>query len=139
MKEPLSIPCSCGSGKKLKDCCLFGRSKIPNASIFEDTNVHDYTGVFVFYGFQSKFKNVSPFEIDFDSACCQVIQANRYLADLHNTMIQFQMLKPGDWFVMGKENGRMKYSFRFDSEVEAMEVAKEKFKAVRFLQMPEFV
>lgn len=139
MKDPLSIPCNCGSGKRLKDCCLFGRNKTPNASIFEDTAAPDYTGVSVFYGFRAQFKNMNPFEIDFEKACCQIVQANKYLADLHNEMIQFLMLQPGDWFVMGKENGQMKYSFRFDSDVEAMEVAKEKFKAVRFLQMPEFM
>lgn len=139
MKDPLSITCNCGSGKKLKDCCLFGRNKTANTRILDSNDVPDYTGVSVFYGFRSQLKDVNPFEIDFEAACCQVIQANMYLADTHNTMIQFQMLKPGDWYVMGKENGQMKYSFRFDNEVEAMEVAKEKFKAVRFLQMPEFV
>lgn len=139
MKEPLSIPCRCGSGKKLKDCCLFKRGSPPKSSVFEDIDAPDYTGVFVFFGFHAKFNNVSPFEIDFENACCQVVQANKYLADHYNTMLQFQMLKPGDWFLMGKEKGQMKYSFRFENETEAMDLAKEKFKAVRFLQMPEFV
>ena len=139
MKDPLSIPCSCGSGKKLKDCCLFNRGKPNTQSVFEQPELPDYTGVTVYFGFTKKHQRTSPFEIDFDVACCQVIQANKYLADLNNTMIQFPMLKPGDWYVMGKQAGKMKYSFRYDSETEAMDIAKEKFKAVRFLQPPEII
>ena len=54
-------------------------------------------------------------------------------------MIQFNMLKPGDWFVMGKQDGQMKFSFKYSEPEQAMDVAKEKFSAVRFLQLPEII
>ncbi|MDG6097258.1 hypothetical protein EXU34_07360 [Alteromonas sp. ZYF713] len=134
MREPLSIPCSCGSGKPLKHCCLFKNQKIPTE---QNIDIPDYTGVTVFYGFTKEYAKVSPFEIDFKLACCQVIQANPYLANLHNQMIQFNMLKPGDWFVMGEEEGQMKFSFRYSEPDDAMDIAREKFGAIRFLQSPE--
>lgn len=56
MKEPLSIPCNCGSGLPLKNCCLFkGKRPDPNEALGEP----DYTGVTIFYGFTKAFKNVS--------------------------------------------------------------------------------
>ena len=136
MKEPLSFPCKCGSGKPLKNCCLFKNRKLPDE---QNAEIPDYSGVTVYYGFSKQFANVSPFEIDFDLACCQVIQANAYLANLHNQMIQFNMLKPGDWFVMGKQDGQMKFSFKYAEPEQAMDVAKEKFSAIRFLQLPEAI
>ena len=137
MNEPLSIPCNCGSGLALKNCCLFkNRRPDPNDVLGEP----DYTGVTIYYGFKRKYLKASPFNLDFDrQACCQVLQANMYLANLHNQMLQFKMLQPGDWFVMGRQDGQMKFSFKYSSAEDAMSVAKEKFAAERFLQPPEFI
>ncbi len=135
MREPLSFPCRCGSGKPLKHCCLF---KNQNHSERQNSDIPDHTGVTVYYGFSADYAEVSPFEIDFDLACCQVIQANAYLANMHNQMLEFNMLKPGDWFVMGEKGKQMKFSFKFSQPDDAMDVAKEKFGAIRFLQLPEF-
>lgn len=99
----------------------------------------DYTGITTYFGFTKKFEEISPFEIDFEKATCMVIQLNPYLADIHNQMLQLDMLQPGNWIVVAEVDGKNQFSFKYKTAEEAMDVAREKHKATRFLQRPEFI
>lgn len=95
--------------------------------------------VTVYHGFTKEYESHTPFDIDFDNACCHVIKANQSVALEHNKMLDFDMLESGDWFVMGKQDGQVKFSFKYKSAEAAMDIAKEKFNAVKFLSLPEFI
>lgn len=131
------IICSCGSGKLLKDCCIFLHHPKPKQEPI--SQVPDFTGATIYNGFTKKYEGYSPFEIDFSNSCCFVVQANPYLADVYNQQLGFNMVSPGQWFVVAEIGDEYKYSFGHKTDQAAMEVAREKHGAVRFLQPPEVI
>ncbi|MFT6908554.1 MAG: hypothetical protein ACJAS1_005256 [Oleiphilaceae bacterium] len=128
--------CPCGSNLKYKSCCLATES--PSTKRDEE-HLPPLDEVAVLHGFTKEHAEKGPFEIDFEEACCLVIKADAEIAAQQNQIIQFDMVNPGDWFVIAHVNGQIKTSYRYDTADEAMDIAKEKFEAVRFLSLPEFI
>lgn len=134
MKIGRNETCPCGSKLKYKNCCL----KIETIKMARNTNVTEEGCLpAVFHGFTEEYDNLKAFEIDFEKSCCLVIKADAEIAKQQNKMMQFDLLKAGDWFAIAEVNGELKASYRYDTADEAMEIAGEKFNATRFLSMPE--
>lgn len=136
MKTGRNEKCPCGSNLKYKSCCLLEKKR---NSTSNERVIPPLGDVTILHGFTEKYASMRPFEIDFEHACCLVIKANAQIAAEQNELIQFDMVRPGDWFVIASVNGQTKASYRYDTVDEAMDVAKEKFSAVRFLSTPEFI
>jgi hypothetical protein len=136
MKVGRNEKCPCGSNLKYKNCCLIIEKNPFQSSNQEVPQVND---VEIFHGFTADYEDQGPFEIDFDKACCLVIKANAVIAAEQNRNINFDLVKAGDWFVLAEVNGQTKASYRYDTADDAMDVAKEKFNAARFLCFPEFI
>jgi hypothetical protein len=134
MKIKRNEKCICGSGRKYKNCCL--HSTQHDTSKTESTTFEEVT---LLYGFTQEYATANPFEVDFDNPCCLVIKADEESVAHFNKLLSYNILSLGDWFVVGYVDGQQKTSFRFDTADEAMEVGKEKFSAVRFLSLPEFI
>lgn len=134
MKIKRNEKCICGSALKYKNCCL--NSPQHGTTKSESTNFEE---VSVFYGFTQEYSTANPFEVDFDNPCCLVIKADEESVAHFNKSLNYNILAVGDWFVTGYVGGQQKSSLRFDTADEAMEVGKEKFSAVRFLSLPEFI
>ncbi|GAB5380990.1 MAG: hypothetical protein Alis3KO_17740 [Aliiglaciecola sp.] len=139
MKIQRNQKCPCGSGKKYKKCCLdldkdFEKSD-QTATCGSGKNLQPT----IYHGFTEEFAHLNFLNVDYEKACCQIIQANQSIAEEQNALLKFEMLEAGDWFVMAKANGQVKVSFKYKTIEAAMDIAKEKFGAIKFFSQPEFI
>lgn len=135
MKQKRNDKCACGSGQKYKNCCLNSRHSCHSIT---QTNYDEFDKTSVFYGFDEKYAYVNPFLVDYEDPCCLVIRADEETAAKYNRQFEINVLDAGEWYVVGGANFHQ-VSFRFSTAEDAMDKAKEKFAAIRFLTLPDFV
>lgn len=108
-------------------------------SLNEEELIIANEGIELFFGFTHEYFFTDPFLIDFDNACCQIMKPNEYHAEVVNEELGCDFAHPDYWMVMALNGANIKYSFGHETYDAAMNVAKEKHDAVRFLKRPEAI
>lgn len=136
--------CPCGSGKKYKLCCLLsGQIKQAFARQREigtqDEHIKEDIDLTQYFGYDTpRADNESPFELPAKGLCCMVSSVNKDIQREINTKLDYPLLKlgKGQWCVTANVGDEIKFSGPYDSMELAMDSAKEKFGAIRFLSAP---
>lgn len=140
--------CHCGSGKKYKKCCLSKDESIQIAmnSIARQRNLGTQDApvndpeLIQYFGYNTpRAEHESPFELPDEGLCCMVSSVNKDIQREINSKLDFPLLKlgKGQWIVTANIGNEIKFSGPYDSDQLAMESAKEKFGAIRFMSAPE--
>ena len=150
MKIGRNEKCHCGSGNKYKKCCLSKDEIIQQAmdSIArqrdlgtQDEFLNDPELIQYFGYNQVRAENESPFELPEEGLCCMVSSVNRDIQREINSKLDFPLLQlgKGHWVITANIGHEVKFSGPYDSDQLAMESAREKFGAVRFVSSPEIL
>lgn len=145
MKTGRNELCPCGSGKKHKRCCqLLIKQAIMNMkeNAAKDLGEDDRADLIQYFGYDKPREvNESPFDLPEDGLCCMVSSVNKDIQQEINEMLDYPLLKlgRGQWIITANEGEQMKFSGPSDSEEEAMTSASEKFGAIRFISVPNFI
>jgi hypothetical protein len=105
MKIGRNEKCHCGSSLNYKACCLATESSSTKKG---EKCIPPLDDVTVLHRFTKEYSEKGPFDMDFEEACCLVIKEDAEIAAQQNKIIQFDMVNPGDWFVIAHVNGQTK-------------------------------
>jgi hypothetical protein len=144
MKIQRNQICPCGSGKKHKKCCLLlsqVRQALSRQRAIGTNDEHIENPELIQYFGYNKARNVdeSPFDLPEEGLCCMVSSINKDIQREINSKLDFPLLKlgKGQWVITANIGNEVKFSGPYDSDQLAMESAREKFGAVRFMSTPE--
>ncbi|MEP2652405.1 MAG: hypothetical protein ABJH06_10470 [Paraglaciecola sp.] len=103
-------------------------------------NYEENSDLIQYFGYNTERKeHESPFELPEEGLCCMVSSVNRDIQREINAKLDFPLLKlgKGQWVITANVGTEVKFSGPYDSDQLAMESAKEKFGAIRFMSTPE--
>jgi hypothetical protein len=144
MKIQRNQICPCGSGRKYKKCCLISSQvkealSKQRAIVTNDENIED-PALIQYFGYNKpRAEDESPFELPEEGLCCMVSSVNKDIQREINSKLDFPLLKlgKGQWVITANIGNEVKFSGPYDSDQLAMESAREKFGAIRFMSTPE--
>lgn len=147
MKTGRNKMCPCGSANKYKKCCYiadqiklsFERKRKVGT---QDEHTKEDSQLIQYFGYNSmRLGNESPFELPEEGLCCMVSSVNKDIQREINTKLDFPLLQlgKGQWVITANIGNEVKFSGPYDTDQLAMESAKEKFGAVRFMSLPEIL
>jgi hypothetical protein len=148
MKIQRNQLCPCGSDKKYKKCCLNkdqSMNKVIQAisrqrAIGTQDEYEKKPKLIQYFGYNTpRAENESPFELPEEGLCCMVSSVNRDIQREINSEVDYPLLKlgKGQWVITANIGDQVKFSGPYNSEQLAMESAREKFGAIRFMSTPE--
>jgi hypothetical protein len=144
MKIQRNQICPCGSGKKYKKCCLIS-SQVKEAfskqrAIGTNDEHIEEPELIQYFGYnKARAEDESPFELPEEGLCCMVSSVNKDIQREINSKLDFPLLElgKGQWVITANIGKEVKFSGPYDSDQLAMESARQKFGAVRFMSTPE--
>tara|TARA_R110002012_G_C11646609_1_gene611089 strand:- start:509 stop:946 length:438 start_codon:yes stop_codon:yes gene_type:complete len=144
MKIGRNEKCPCGSGRKYKQCCLkLSKEAFQNTGKTAPAPLNHADDELVQYlGYDThRDENTSPFDMPEEGLCCMVSSVNKDIQQEINAMVEYPILKlgQGQWVITANEGERMRFSGPYNSEEEAINSASEKFGAIRFISVPNFI
>jgi hypothetical protein len=144
MKIQRNQICPCGSGKKHKKCCLLSsqvRQALSEHRAIGTKDEHiEEPELIQYFGYnKARSEDESPFELPEKGLCCMVSSVNKDIQREINSKLDFPLLKlgKGQWVITANIGNEVKFSGPYDSDQLAMESARDKFGAVRFMSSPK--